>query len=150
LVYQEDFDHDGYTDFWESQTFGNLDQTRWTDFDGDGLSNELELILVGSNPSDPDSNNDGLLDGLAWHQGLPVVTPLSQIVDTDGDSISNDDELAQGTNPFLRDSDGDGWTDASDPLPLDPLIRTYIDVLNHPASSPLTLTLFSPPGAVAL
>lgn len=150
LVYQEDFDQDGYTDVWEHQTFGSLDQNKWTDFDGDGLANDLELTLVGSDPTNPDSNDDGLPDGLAWQQGLPVVLPPSEIVDTDGDGISNDDELVRGTNPFLRDSDGDGYADATDRLPLDPLIGTSTQVINHPSSSPLTLTLISPPGATAL
>ena len=33
------------------------------------------------------------------------------IVDTDGDGISDEDELALGTDPSLADSDGDGLND---------------------------------------
>lgn len=150
FVPQSDYDGDGYIDSWEYATFGTLDQTKWTDFDGDGLPNETERTTVGSDPADADSNDDGVPDGLAWQQGLPVVLPPSEIVDTDGDGLSNDDELARGTNPFLRDTDGDGWADASDKLPLDPVIRTTTDILNHPSSSPLILTLSSPYGTILL
>ncbi len=56
-----------------------------------------------------DSDNDGLSD--LWE--LNVFGDLSQTGsgDPDGDSISNTDEEAAGTNPRLADTDGDGYTD---------------------------------------
>jgi hypothetical protein len=39
--------------------------------------------------------------------------------DIDGDGLSNAQELAIGTDPFVADTDGDGLWDAFDPLPLD-------------------------------
>ncbi|WP_275106636.1 transglycosylase domain-containing protein, partial [Nocardioides caeni] len=43
-------------------------------------------------------------------------------VDTDGDGISDEDELANGTNPTNPDSDGDGTPDGTDPEPNNPLV----------------------------
>jgi len=49
-----DTDHDGLPDAWEVQYFGNLAQTPWDDFDGDGVSNYDEYI-DGTDPTDPTS-----------------------------------------------------------------------------------------------
>ncbi|MBN1675883.1 MAG: hypothetical protein JXR37_32870 [Kiritimatiellae bacterium] len=60
-----DDDRDGMPTDWE-YTCG-LDPRNWTDWagdpDGDGLWNRLEFLL-GLNPQDPDSNDDGIPDGL--------------------------------------------------------------------------------------
>jgi hypothetical protein len=47
--------------------------------------------------------------------------PLSiwGILDTDGDGLSDDQELSLGTNPDVADSDSDGVNDAEDAFPLD-------------------------------
>jgi hypothetical protein len=54
------------------------------DRDGDGLSDQQESI-IGTNPDNPDSDGDGLLDG--------------------------EEVLLYGTNPLVRDTDNDGLTD---------------------------------------
>ena len=41
-------------------------------------------------------------------------------LDSDGDGISDTDEIRNGTNPFLADTDGDGVSDGLDAFPLDP------------------------------
>ena len=41
-----------------------------------------------------------------------AITPFSQILaDPDGDGLTNDQEVAAGTNPRNPDSDGDGYPD---------------------------------------
>ena len=40
-----DSDYDGMLDAWEIQTFGNLNQTWLTDFDGDGVNNLTEFRM---------------------------------------------------------------------------------------------------------
>jgi hypothetical protein len=45
--------------------------------------------------------------------GCGGIDPVS---DLDGDGISYEDEIAQGTNPDLMDSDGDGIDDADEML----------------------------------
>ncbi|GMQ78299.1 MAG: hypothetical protein BMS9Abin02_0800 [Anaerolineae bacterium] len=77
------------------------------DRDGDGLS-DLQENVVGTDPDNPDSDNDGLLDGeevLTW-----ATNPLSQ--DTDSDELSDGSEVLQyGTSPTNQDTDGDGLSD---------------------------------------
>ena len=61
-----------------------------TDFDGDGVPDGHERFLYGT-------------DGDFW--------------DTDGDGLSDGEEIARGTNPLVRDTDGDGYADGTDPDP---------------------------------
>jgi hypothetical protein len=56
------------------------------DTDGDGLSDELEAAIMAALPTTYDSDGDGDLDGLD---------------DSDGDLVSNADEVAAGTSPLL-------------------------------------------------
>jgi hypothetical protein len=84
-----------------------------SDLDGDGVSN-AEESRIGSDPFHPDTNGDGMLDGLAVAMGLSATS-----LDTDGDGLPNSQEILNGTNPLLADSDGDGVGDATDAFPLD-------------------------------
>lgn len=57
-----DTDNDGLPDEWEIDHFGDLSQNPGNDADGDGLTNIQEYNLE-TDPSDPDTDGDGLLDG---------------------------------------------------------------------------------------
>ena len=70
------------------------------DRDGDGLSLLDELFVYGTDPVLPDSDFDGMPDGI---------------------------EVAAGTNPAVRDSDNDALVDGSDP---DPSAVTPLDDLD--------------------
>lgn len=84
-----------------------------SDADQDGLG-FLEEFRAGTNPADPDSNDDGVLDGAALDGG---ISPTAS--DMDGDGLTNAQEAAKGTDPFLFDTDGDGVGDGTDCFPLD-------------------------------
>ena len=50
------------------------------------------------------------------------TNPLS--TDSDGDTVSDSDEIANGTDPLDSDSDDDGVNDALDPTPNEPGVPT--------------------------
>ncbi|MCP4167230.1 MAG: hypothetical protein GY759_15275 [Chloroflexi bacterium] len=90
-------------------------QIRFPDVDGDGLLS-FEAGGVDPNPTDWDSDNDGLADGYeaairakTADQGGVNLNLLSP--DSDGDLIGDGDEIRLGTNPGNADSDDDGIPD---------------------------------------
>ena len=93
------------------------------DSDGDGLIDSAESWWTHTDPDNPDTDGDGLDDGLEL--SLEIGTdPLNP--DTDGEGVLDGDEIAAGTSPFSSDSDGDGiadheelgWWEYAEPLPL--------------------------------
>lgn len=88
------------------------------DFDNDESTNEEEFNR-GTDPTNPDSDGDGLNDGPETNTGIFVDVddtgsdPLK--ADSDGDTISDGDEVnATGgfaTDPNKKDTDGDGVGD---------------------------------------
>lgn len=55
----------------------------------------------------------------------PPPTEPPQLVDSDGDGLTDGDEASQGTDPFNPDTDSDGWGDGEEVIrygtdPLDP------------------------------
>ncbi|WP_170319718.1 thrombospondin type 3 repeat-containing protein [Polyangium spumosum] len=94
------------------------------DSDGDGLPDDVEIEL-GTNPSDPDSDDDGKLDGA---DNCPLIGNSDQKdidgdgtgdvcdEDADGDDVPNtDDNCVFQSNPEQEDGDGDEIGDACDP-----------------------------------
>jgi predicted outer membrane repeat protein len=82
-------------------SFNGRDIGAWesADQDGDGLP-EAEEVTLGTDPNDPDSDNDGLWDGKeVTNYG---TNPLK--VDTDGDGYSDYYELIAGTDPLDPES----------------------------------------------
>ncbi len=61
-----------------------------------------------SDPLDPDSDDDGLLDG----DEVLIFGTDPGLADTDGDGLTDFEEVnGTGTNPLLADTDGDGLDD---------------------------------------
>ena len=108
----DDSDSDGLIDLWEYKIFTNLTfATGAGDADYDGLSNAEEMVS-GTHPLDPDSDDDGLTDGVETATGTLVsltdTGTQPQIADTDGDGIIDGAEiLLYGSDPFQDDVDVD-------------------------------------------
>jgi hypothetical protein len=82
------------------------------DRDNDGLSDLVELSVHNTDPQDPDSDDDGAMDGVEVDLGSD---PLN--ADTDGDGLSDGDEISVYlTSPLLKDSDDDGLQDDAEVL----------------------------------
>ena len=114
------------------------------DDDEDGLPNEEEIFLYGTNPSDRDTDGDGLEDGveisdqtiilnITGNFKTNIINTIANWYDTDGDGISDGDEILRRhpyvcdsetnyyvTDPTSPDTDEDGLNDDIDPHPLDP------------------------------
>ena len=107
VVDNDDEDNDTLSDNWERQYFGNLDQNASGDYDNDNLSNKDEYS-VGTNPTNFDTDGDGLSDG--YEVNTTLSNPTNP--DTDGDGLGDGYEVnTTHTDPTLKDSDGDGAND---------------------------------------
>jgi hypothetical protein len=71
-----------------------------TDSDGDGLADDAELSVHGTDPEVGDTDDDGLPDGVEVELG---TDPLK--ADTDGDGFNDISEYLAGTDPLL----GSDW-----------------------------------------
>lgn len=129
-----DRDGDGLADACELQYFGNYRQNATGDFDGDGLNNGLECTM-GSDPTDADTDDDGLNDGdevngvpctPSFPAGAASKTYTSNPLDpdTDNDGASDGEEAEHCTDPREADTDGGGTDDGDEhedgTNPLDP------------------------------
>lgn len=124
-----DADFDGMSDAWEVSY--NLDpgesNNATLDGDGDGLDNLSEFNL-GTNPSAMDTDGDGLSDAIESSilasidpNNFYYLDPTNADTDgdgindgddsDDGDTLSNLEELALGTDLNLADTDADGVFD---------------------------------------
>lgn len=83
------------------------------DSDLDGLSNAQEQAL-GTDPNNPDSDNDGLNDG----EEVNIFFTNPKNPDSDNDGLKDGDEIKLGTFVNVPDSDGDGQLDGIDAAPL--------------------------------
>jgi len=108
-------DNDGMPAWWEDShgldPINPLDAD--VDSDLDGLLN-LDEFEEGTNPNDPDTDGDDLLDG--DEVNIHGTNPHDS--DTDGDGLTDGDEINNyGTDPLNPDTDGDGIQDGSDNCP---------------------------------
>jgi alpha-tubulin suppressor-like RCC1 family protein len=109
------------------------------DADGDGLVTWREYIW-GTDPYNPDSNSNGLLDGDEALGSSPTHP------DPDGDGVPSVVEAAWGTDPWVADTDGDSVTDAIDAFPLDPA-RNAAPAPTPGDTTPPVITLTAPTSA---
>lgn len=143
------------TEDWDSDGVMNIDEVcpggdcsiatdpRMVDTDLDGLAD-----MDDSHPHDPDRDDDGLLDGQEVHfhrtnpgradsdgDGITDADDLAgttsvRRADSDGDGLLDNEELTRGTSPDDPDTDGDGLSDFLE-------LRRGITV--NRASGPLTV-----------
>jgi hypothetical protein len=118
LLARVDTDDDGLADDWEMDHFGDLSHDGGQDEEPDGLTN-AEEFAHGTDPLDPDSDDDGLTDG---EEVLTYSTdPLDR--DTDDDGLEDGAEIAAGTDPGDADTDDDLMPDGWEvDFGLDPLV----------------------------
>lgn len=108
-----DTDDDGLDDLSE-ETFGTDPNN--PDSDNDGLSDGEEVFIYGTDPNNADSDGDGVSDGEEVAAGLDPTNPDdgNPNIDSDGDGILDADEATLGTDPFNADSDSDGVNDGDE------------------------------------
>ncbi len=66
------------------------------DSDQDGLSDDDEVLVTGTDASNPDSDGDGLVDGVEVANRMNPLDP-----DMDRDGVPDGQEVNQGTDPFF-------------------------------------------------
>lgn len=122
-----DSDGDGLADVFEVMLGTDPNKI---DTDDDGLTDYQEAYITGTDPlkfdsvtdgiSDADADSDG--DGLTNAQEIELGTDPKK-ADTDNDGLNDFDELnIYGTDPLIPDTDGDGLKDGDEiVLGLDPL-----------------------------
>ncbi len=104
------------------------------DTDGDGLLNQLEIDVYGTDHLLEDSDEDGLLDGFEIEFGFDPLGTNEASQDNDGDGLDNLEEQTAGSNPRLADTDRDGFPDDAEfVLGTDPA-----DPTSSPVRYPLT------------
>jgi hypothetical protein len=108
-----DGEPDGLTDLEEWQE--GTDPTN-PDTDGDGLSDGDEVNTHMTDPLDADSDGDGFEDGFEVDNAASGFDPLADdsSEDPDGDGLINSEELIAGTNAVVADTDGDGTNDGDE------------------------------------
>eukprot|EP00523_Entomoneis_sp_CCMP467_P023211 CAMPEP_0168830468 /NCGR_PEP_ID=MMETSP0727-20121128/1546_1 /TAXON_ID=265536 /ORGANISM="Amphiprora sp., Strain CCMP467" /LENGTH=1752 /DNA_ID=CAMNT_0008883699 /DNA_START=232 /DNA_END=5491 /DNA_ORIENTATION=- len=166
---------EGWHDYWNSTASGDeFDQFLFkSDEDGDGASNIVEFYGAGfisslysdlteirilpnkTDPFNPDSDGDLLLDSFELFYGLDPLVADSIAEDLDGDTLDTLREQIYKTNPFSNDTDNDGVDDAveisqgTDPLDSGNFIQTTTRRQLEQASQTLdvTLTVGDPSGS---
>lgn len=110
-----------------------LEKSGRGDRDHDGLSNCRETSILGTDPRDDDSDDDGVSDGEEIKNGTDPLDP-----DSDDDGKSDGEEKEDGSDPMDHDSDDDGVEDGEDADPngdLENMIEARLEDLFCPKKS---------------
>ena len=70
--------------------------TEGQDSDADGIGDDDEVLVTGTDANNPDSDGDGLVDGV---EVVNRMNPLDPDMDKDG--VNDGQEVDQGTDPFF-------------------------------------------------
>jgi len=106
IIGEEDSDGDGLTNREE----GELGTDPYNpDSDGDQLLDGPEVKQYGTNPLNPDTDADVLNDGDEVQRGTDPLRP-----DTDNDVLNDGDEVQRGTDPLNPDTDADDLRDGQE------------------------------------
>lgn len=98
------------------------------DGDGDAIF-DCEEYLLHTNPRELDTDGDGLSDydesKVGWDVAPQGIRPYAvhsdpRFADLDEDFLQDGAERTLGTDPYKKDTDGDGYEDGFDPNPLVP------------------------------
>ena len=125
----EDSDYDGMPDWWEQQIVDDdpndaimsiYDVTMTSDYDNDGIT-DYDEYMASTDPMDnvdQDTDGDGMPD---WFEDWIIDDDTNDTItsyatcttnaDYDGDTFWNQMEYWNGTDPTLKDQDGDGMDD---------------------------------------
>jgi hypothetical protein len=129
----------------------------FSDRDSDGVPDDVEPLL-GLDPDNPDTNGNGIRDGLEDfdHDGLVNAGEIyigtdprnpdsnnngipDGLEDPDSDGLNNAREFEAGTDPNNADTDGDGWNDETEVTggssPTDPRSRPLGKIVGAPLVS---------------
>ena len=160
--------------FWQNSEIGNFESAQEddifgegseavdsTDTDNDGLSDILESSQYGTDPNDPDTDGDSLLDGWEVANGLnPLdngdseeVEEVTETIDESDVEVSEEDESWPDPNQGPNgDPDNDGLTNQDESaLGTDPQrADTDNDGLNDKWESLYSLDVQTPAGIVTL
>jgi hypothetical protein len=106
-VVESDSDGDGISDEDEINLYGTNPESN--DTDGDGLLDGEEILRYDTNVTNPDTDDDGLKDGVEVHTYETNATNP----DSDNDGLNDGVEVnEEGTNPINPDTDGDCLLDS--------------------------------------
>ena len=138
-----DSDGDGMPDGWETDNGLDPNDTSdahwcegdWAEGDDDGVCNDgdadglsnLEEFWNGTDPTNPDTDGDGMPDGWETQYGLNPLDSSDVDLDNDMDGLTNIEEFLNATYPTNPDTDGDGENDNVDLFPQDPNNGQFVD-----------------------
>lgn len=110
-----DTDGEGVPDGFEIYWYKTDPRVR--DTDGDELNDYEEIMIYQTDPLRRDTDNGGVIDGVEVENNtnpLELTDDASFTTDTDGDGLTDLQEVLLGTDPLLFDTDGEGLSDGDE------------------------------------